>query len=98
MLEPDGDASHLEGKLLAHCHGSPLGAITVILWRLFCPEVQFPWGDRDLKADLFFAASGEIISTDIVGRHFKRPKEGLGFDDSPSAHMWRIINWPTSYL
>src|SRR6185503_4723066 len=25
---------------------------------------------------------------DIVGRHFKQPKEGLGFDNSPSAHMW----------
>lgn len=20
------------------------------------------------------------------------------FDDSPSAHMWRTINWPTRYL
>ena len=36
--------------------------------------------------------------TDVVGRHFKQPKEGLGFDDSPSAHMWRTINWPTRYL
>jgi len=36
--------------------------------------------------------------TDIVGRHFRQPKEGLGFDHSPSAHMWRTINWPTRYL
>jgi HD domain len=36
--------------------------------------------------------------TDIVGRNFKQPKEGLGFDASPSAHMWRTINWPTRYL
>lgn len=36
--------------------------------------------------------------TDIVGRHFKQPKEGLGFDNSPSSHMWRTINWPTRYL
>jgi hypothetical protein len=36
--------------------------------------------------------------TDIVGRHFKQPKEGLGFDGSPSAHMWRTIMWPTKYL
>ena len=36
--------------------------------------------------------------TDIVGRHFKQPKEGLGFDASPSAHMWRTIMWPTKYL
>jgi hypothetical protein len=31
---------------------------------------------------------------DIVGRHFKQPKEGLGFDNSPVAHMWRTIMWP----
>ena len=36
--------------------------------------------------------------TDIVARHFRQPKEGLGFDQSPSAHMWRTINWPTRYL
>jgi hypothetical protein len=36
--------------------------------------------------------------TDIVGRNFRQPEEGLGFDDSPSAHMWRTINWPTRYL
>jgi len=36
--------------------------------------------------------------TDVVGRHFKQPKEGLGFDASPTAHMWRTINWPTKYL
>lgn len=36
--------------------------------------------------------------TDIVGRHFRQPEEGLGFDDSPTAHMWRTINWPTRYL
>jgi hypothetical protein len=36
--------------------------------------------------------------TDIVGRHFRQPEEGLGFDHSPSAHMWRTINWPTRYL
>ncbi len=35
---------------------------------------------------------------DIIGRHFRQPKEGLGFDNSPSAHMWRTINWPTRYL
>ena len=36
--------------------------------------------------------------TDIVGRHFRQPEEGLGFDQSASAHMWRTINWPTRYL
>src|SRR5262245_10448285 len=36
--------------------------------------------------------------TDVVGRHFKQPKEGLGFDASPTAHMWRTMIWPTKYL
>jgi hypothetical protein len=36
--------------------------------------------------------------TDIIGRNFKDPEEGLGFDDSPCAHMWRTIIWPTKFL
>jgi len=28
---------------------------------------------------------------DIVGRHFKQPREGLGNDGSPVAHMWRTL-------
>jgi hypothetical protein len=32
--------------------------------------------------------------TDIIGRHFKQPKEGLGYDNSPVAHMWRTIARP----
>ncbi len=35
---------------------------------------------------------------DIIGRHFKQPKEGLGFDNSPSAHMWRTLSRPDSPL
>jgi len=35
---------------------------------------------------------------DIIGRNFKQPKEGLGWDHSPSAHMWRTIMWPTRFL
>ena len=36
--------------------------------------------------------------TDIIGRNFKQPKEGLGFDNSPSAHMWRSMIWPNNFL
>jgi hypothetical protein len=36
--------------------------------------------------------------TDIIGRNFKQPKEGLGLDNSPSAHMWRTMMWPTRFL
>jgi hypothetical protein len=32
--------------------------------------------------------------TDIIGRHFKQPKEGLGYDNSPTAHMWRSMAMP----
>jgi len=35
---------------------------------------------------------------DIVGRNFRQPAQGLGNDDSPSAHMWRTIRRPTKYL
>jgi hypothetical protein len=35
---------------------------------------------------------------DIVGRHFKQPKEGLGYDNSPSAHMWRTLARPDNPL
>jgi hypothetical protein len=35
---------------------------------------------------------------DIVGRHFKQPKEGLGNDNSPVAHMWRTIANPDAPL
>jgi len=35
---------------------------------------------------------------DLIGRHFKQPKEGLGNDNSPSAHMWRTIIRPCNAL
>ena len=35
---------------------------------------------------------------DIVARNFRQPEEGLGFDASPAAHMWRTINQPTRFL
>jgi hypothetical protein len=36
--------------------------------------------------------------TDLIGRRFKQPKEGLGFDGSPVAHMWRSIIRPDAPL
>ena len=35
---------------------------------------------------------------DIIGRHFKQPKEGLGYDGSPVAHMFRSIQFPNHPL
>ena len=36
--------------------------------------------------------------TDVVGRNFRQPPEGLGFDGSPVAHMWRTMIWPNNFL
>jgi hypothetical protein len=38
------------------------------------------------------------IFTDIIGRNFRQPEEGLGFDNSPTAHMWRTMIWPNNFL
>ena len=35
---------------------------------------------------------------DVVGRNFRQPQEGLGFDGSPVAHMWRTMIWPNNFL
>lgn len=52
--------------------------------------------------DLYFfeqtAAIDPVIFTDIIGRHFKQPREGLGFDGSNVAHMWRTAIWPNNSL
>ncbi len=29
--------------------------------------------------------------TDIIGRHFRQPAEGLGYDNTPVSHMWRTM-------
>lgn len=35
---------------------------------------------------------------DIIGRHFKQPKEGLGWDNTPVSHMWRTLMFPNRPL
>jgi hypothetical protein len=35
---------------------------------------------------------------DLIGRNFRQPKDGLGFDNSPVAHMWRTMIWPHNSL
>lgn len=34
----------------------------------------------------------------VIARNFRQPEEGLGFDRSPVAHMWRTIIWPNNFL
>ena len=53
--------------------------------------------------DLYsFDPEADPVSIDdfegIIARNFKQPKEGLGFDGSPVAHMWRTMIWPNSFL
>jgi hypothetical protein len=35
---------------------------------------------------------------EIIGRHFKQPKEGLGNDNTSSSHMWRTLIRPANAL
>ena len=35
---------------------------------------------------------------DIIGRHWRDPEQGLGYDDSPVAHMWRTFINPDACL
>ena len=35
---------------------------------------------------------------EIMERHFMQPKEGLGWDNSPSSHMWRTMINPDRRL
>ena len=52
--------------------------------------------------DIYFFDDIEPVDTelftDIIGRHFKEPADGLGFDGSPVAHMWRTMIWPNNFL
>ena len=53
--------------------------------------------------DLYsFDPEAEAVTIDkfegVIARNFKQPKEGLGFDGSPVAHMWRTMIWPNSFL
>ena len=35
---------------------------------------------------------------DIIGRNFRQPSQGLGYDNSPASHMWRAIIRPAKFL
>lgn len=52
--------------------------------------------------DLYSFEPDVVVSiddfTDIIGRNFRQPAEGLGFDNSPCAHMWRTIIRPSKFL
>jgi hypothetical protein len=52
--------------------------------------------------DLYAFDANATVSLDpfveVIGRHFRQPKEGLGFDGSPVAHIWRSLIYPDNPL
>ncbi len=58
--------------------------------RLICVNDLYSF-DPDAQVDF-------DIFIDIIGRNFRQPEEGLGFDNSPVAHMWRTMIWPNNFL
>ena len=52
--------------------------------------------------DIYSFDPGVVIEfdsfEDVIGRNFRQPEEGLGFDRSPVAHMWRTMIWPNNFL
>ena len=52
--------------------------------------------------DLYSFDPGVVVTMDqfedVIGRHFKQPKEGLGNDHTPSSHMWRTLRRPCNAL
>ncbi|MEO8308401.1 MAG: hypothetical protein ABI616_10240 [Pseudomonadota bacterium] len=63
------------------------------------------WYDaaREVTVSDLYAFDPKAVVTidpfrDIIGRHFRQPKAGLGNDNSPVAHMWRTIANPDAPL
>lgn len=63
------------------------------------------WYDapREVTICDLYAFDPKVVVTidrfvDLIGRHFKQPREGLGNDDSPVAHMWRTMANPDAPL
>jgi hypothetical protein len=69
---------------IARAHRWYMSARTITLYDLYSFEKDVEIDPREFE--------------DLVGRHFRQPEEGLGFDNSPVAHMWRTIMWPSNFL
>ena len=64
-----------------------------------------PWYDTAMQVVVNdFYAFDENMTIDLatfeplISKHFIQPERGLGFDDSPAAHMWRTMIWPNNFL
>jgi hypothetical protein len=63
------------------------------------------WYDapRAVTVNDLYAFDADAVVTiepfvDIIGRHFRQPKEGLGNDNTPASHMWRTLANPDAPL
>ncbi len=63
------------------------------------------WFDSAMQVvvnDVYAFDPNKVVRIDdfegVIGRAFRQPPEGLGFDQSPVAHMWRTIIWPNNFL
>ena len=62
--------------------------------------------ERPTLRDFYLLRFSPIARTHLLqsarvareNRHFRQPAEGLGFDGSPVAHMWRTMIWPNNFL
>ncbi|XOV83873.1 MAG: hypothetical protein ACFHXK_01910 [bacterium] len=66
---------------------------------------QHPWYDTAMQVVVndFYAFEPDAavdlsVFLPLIEENFKQPTQGLGFDDSPSAHMWRTMIWPNNFL
>lgn len=69
----------------------------------YCRDHKWYMAARQITLnDLYSFDPNHVVDpakfTDIIGRNFKQPKEGLGYDNSPTAHMWRTIINPDAPL
>jgi len=69
----------------------------------FCRNHKWYMEARLVTVNDLYAFDPNVVVTldpflDIIGRHFRQPKEGLGHDNSPVAHMWRTIADPDAPL
>ena len=57
---------------------------------------------RLITVNDIYSFDPDMPVTSTIRRHrraqLQQPKEGLGFDNSPSSHMWRTLMWPTRFL
>jgi hypothetical protein len=69
----------------------------------YCRDHRFYMAARMVTVnDLYSFDPNHVVDpekfTDIIGRHFRQPEEGLGHDNSAVAHMWRTIANPDAPL